>query len=53
MAVLAVTATCKKKFSVHVHLIYSTYYSGEASLQLFCGNVSLSQTCIESEDSHV
>lgn len=52
MAVLAVTLK-HTSFSDHVHLLYSTYFSGEASLRLLCGNASLSHTCIESEDSHV
>ena len=30
MAVLAVTATHNKKFSEHVHLIYSTYLFGRS-----------------------
>ena len=53
MAVMALFPARNLAFTPSVHPNYLTEYPSEASLQLFCGNASLSYICTESEDFHV
>ena len=53
MAVLALFPARNLAFTPSVHPIHPNEFPSEASLQLFCGNASLFDTCTESEDPHV